>query len=64
MKMGIAPRTGIVPGGFIPFQDVRILRELTRCRFKLVSCKSTGKNRHQYVFTVCNASLDAAVIVP
>ena len=54
-------RLGLVPGSFIPKKDVRILREFTRYRFKLVSCKSSEKNRYQNVFTVCNVALDAVV---
>jgi transposase len=54
-------RIGLVPGSFIPGKDVRILREYTRYRFKLVSCKSSEKNRYQNVFTVCNVALDAVV---
>jgi len=54
-------RIGLVPGSFIPGKDVRILREYTRYRFKLVSCKSGEKNRYQNVFTVCNVALDAVV---
>ena len=54
-------RIGLVPGSFIPNKDVRILREYTRYRFKLVSCKSSEKNRYQNVFTVCNVALDAVV---
>jgi len=54
-------RLGLVPGSFIPSKDVRILREYTRYRFKLVSCKSSEKNRYQNVFTVCNVALDAVV---
>jgi transposase len=54
-------RLGLVPGSFIPCKDVRILREFTRYRFKLVSCKSSEKNRYQNVFTVCNVALDAVV---
>jgi len=37
------------------------LREYTRYRFKLVSCKSSEKNRFQNAFTVCNVALDAVV---
>jgi hypothetical protein len=51
----------MVPGSFIPGKDVRILREFTRYRFKLVSCKSSEKNRYQNVFTVCNIALDSVV---
>ena len=54
-------RIGIVPGSFIPPKDIRVLREYTRYRFKLVSCKSSEKNRYQNVFTVCNVALDAVV---
>lgn len=54
-------RIGLVRGSFIPCKDVRILREYTRYRFKLVSCKSSEKNRYQNVFTVCNVALDAVV---
>jgi len=54
-------RLGLVPGSFIPDKDTRILREFTRYRFKLVSCKSGEKNRYQNVFTVCNVALDAVV---
>ena len=54
-------RLGLVPGSFIPRKDIRILREYTRYRFKLMSCKSSEKNRYQNVFTVCNVALDAVV---
>ena len=54
-------RLGLVPGSFIPDREIRILREFTRYRFKLVSCKSSEKNRYQNVFTVCNIALDAVV---
>jgi len=54
-------RLGLVPGSYIPSKPIRILREYTRYRFKLVSCKSSEKNRFQNVFTVCNVALDAVV---
>jgi hypothetical protein len=54
-------RLGLVPGSFIPDKPIRILREYTRYRFKLVSCKSSEKNRFQNAFTVCNVALDAVV---
>ena len=54
-------RLGLVPGSFIPSKPIRILREYSRYRFKLVSCKSSENNRFQNVFTVCNAALDAPV---
>jgi transposase len=54
-------RLGLVPGSFIPNKPIRLLREYTRYRFKLISCKSSEKNRFQNVFTVCNVALDAVV---
>jgi len=54
-------RLGLVPGSFIPAKPIRILREYTRYRSKLVSCKSSEKNRFQNAFTVCNVALDSIV---
>ena len=54
-------RLGLVPGSYIPAKPIRILREYTRYRSKLVSCKSSEKNRFQNAFTVCNVALDAVV---
>jgi len=54
-------RLGLVPGSYIPPKPIRILREYTRYRYKLVSCKSSEKNRFQNAFTVCNVALDAVV---
>jgi len=54
-------RLGLVPGSFIPAKPFRILREYTRYRSKLVSCKSSEKNRFQNAFTVCNVALDSVV---
>lgn len=54
-------RLGLVPGSYIPDKPIRILREYTRYRSKLVSCKSSEKNRFQNAFTVCNVALDAVV---
>ena len=54
-------RLGLVHGSFIPEKGTRVLREYTRYRFKLVSCKSSEKNRYQNAFTVCNVALDAVV---
>jgi len=54
-------RLGLVPGSYIPAKPIRILREYTRYRFKLVSCRSSEKNRFQNAFTVCNVALDAVV---
>ena len=51
-------RLGLVKSSFIPELDIRILRELTRYRYKLTSMKSSEKNRFQNAFTVCNVALD------
>ena len=49
-------RLGLVKSSFIPELDIRILRELTRYRYK-----SSEKNRFQNAFTVCNVALDSVV---
>jgi len=54
-------RLGLVPGSFVPPKPIRILREYTRYRSKLVSMKSSEKNRFQNAFTVCNVALDSVV---
>ena len=54
-------RMGLVPSSYIPGKDIRILREFTRYRSKLVSMRASEKNRHQNAFTVCNLTLDAVV---
>lgn len=54
-------RLGIVSGSYIPEKQIRILREYTRYRYKLISCKSSEKNRFQNAFTVCNVALDSVV---
>lgn len=54
-------RLGLVPGSYIPEKPIRILREYTRYRSKLVSIRSSEKNRFQNAFTVCNVALDAVV---
>lgn len=54
-------RLGLVPGSFIPDKPIRVLREYTRYRSKLVSCRSSEKNRFQNAMTVCNVALDAVV---
>lgn len=54
-------RMGLVPSSYIPCKNIRILRELTRYRSKLVSMRSSEKNRFQNAFTVCNLTLDAVV---
>ena len=54
-------RLGLVPGSYIPEKPIRVLREYTRYRYKLTSCKSSEKNRFQNSFTVCNVALDSVV---
>ena len=54
-------RLGLVPGSFIPSKRIRILREFTRYRSKMVSCRSSEKNRFQNALTVCNIALDSVV---
>ena len=54
-------RMGLVPSSYIPGKNIRILREFTRYRSKLVSMRSSEKNRYQNAFTVCNLTLDAVV---
>ena len=54
-------RIGLVKSSFIPDKDIRILRELTRYRYKLTSMRSSEKNRFQNAFTVCNVALDSVV---
>ncbi|MDV3429113.1 MAG: IS110 family transposase [Bacillota bacterium] len=54
-------RLGLVPGSFIPCRAIRILREFTRYRYKLISCRSSEKNRYQNALTVCNVALDSVV---
>ena len=54
-------RLGLVPGSYIPEKPIRILREYTRYRSKLIGCKSSEKNRFQNSFTVCNVALDSVV---
>lgn len=38
---------GLVRGSYIPCKKICILREFTRYRYKLVSCRSSEKNRYQ-----------------
>ena len=54
-------RMGLVPGSFVPNKKIRVLREFTRYRYKLISMRSSEKNRFQNAFTVCNSTLDAVL---
>lgn len=51
----------LVPGSFIPGKDIRDLREVMRYRNKLVSFKSSEKNRLQNSLTVSNIQLASVV---
>ena len=48
-------------GSFIPCKAILILRKYTHYRYKLVSCRFSGKNPYPNVLTVCNVALDAVV---
>lgn len=52
---------GLVRSSFIPEKPIRILREFTWYRAKLVAHKSSKKNRFQNGFMVCNIALDSVV---
>lgn len=52
---------GLVRSSFIPEKPIRILREFTRYRSKLVAHNASEKNRFQNGFTVCNIALDSVV---
>ena len=54
-------RLGLVKSSYIPCRLIRILREYTRYRYKLISCRSSEKNRYQNALTVCNIALDSVV---
>lgn len=54
-------RLGLVSGSYISSKPSCILREFTRYRYKLVSCRSSEKNRFQNALTVYNVTLDAVV---
>ena len=54
-------RLGLVRGSYIPCKKIRVLREYTRYRYKLVSCRSSEKNKYQNALTVCNTALDSVV---
>ena len=40
-------RLGLIKGSYIPCKPIRILREYSRYCYKLVSCRSSEKNRYQ-----------------
>ena len=49
----------LVPGSFIPPEDIRQLRDLCRYWVKLTSCTTGEKNRAQNCLTVSNFKLDS-----
>ena len=51
----------LVPGSFMPSKPIRDLREILRYRYKLVSFKSSEKNRAQNALTVSNIQLASVV---
>lgn len=52
---------GLVPGSFIPPEEIRQIRDLVRYYFKLVSFASSEKNRVQNSLTVSNIMLASVV---
>ena len=51
----------LVPGSFIPINQIRDLREVLRYRFKLVCLAASEKNRLQNSLTVSNIQLASIV---
>lgn len=51
-------RLRLVKGSYVPCKAICILREYTRYRYKLVSYRSSEKNRYQNTLTVCNVALE------
>jgi len=52
---------GLVPGSFIPPEEIRQIRDLIRYYFKLVSFATSEKNRVQNSLTVSNVMLASVV---
>jgi len=48
---------GLVNGSFLPARDIRELRELTRYRTKLISMRTSEKDRAHNILEVCNIKL-------
>ena len=51
-------KMGLVRSSYIPSKDFRVLREMTRYRYKLTNTKSSEKNRFTNALTVGNCKLD------
>ena len=56
-------RLGLVKGSYIPCKSIRILREYTRYRYKLVSCRSSEKNRYQNLLIKRSDSLPSTILL-
>jgi len=48
---------GLINGSFLPSKDLRELRELTRYRDKLISMRTSEKDRAHNILEVCNIKL-------
>ena len=51
-------KLGLVRSSFIPSKDFRVLREMTRHKYKLTCTKTSEKNRFTNALTVGNCKLD------
>lgn len=49
-------RLGLVPGIYIPSKPIHILREFTKYRYKLTSCRKSEKKRFQNTLTISNVA--------
>lgn len=54
-------RHGLVPGSYIPPQNIRALRDICRYRTKLVNNCSSEKNRVQNSLTMCNIAISSVL---
>lgn len=54
-------KLGIVPSSFIPPKPIRMLRELSHYRFKLIGHRASEKTRLQNALTVSNIALGSVV---
>ena len=51
-------KLGLVRASFIPSKNFRVLREMTRYRYKLVCARTSEKNRFTNALTVANCKID------
>lgn len=54
----------LVPNSFIPPKDIRMLRDLSRYRYKLTYIKVSEKNRIQNCMTMSNIRIDSVLTDP